>query len=481
MARIPALLLCVLGCVSSNAVAVDAPAGPLTGHWSGTVHEGSESKPFGLICVQKPGRPPAFYFTVQEGNIENLGPMYLTPQDDGYTGSAMYFHIKLHLSVDQKQLQGMLSFDGNEMPFEVTRGKLAAAPVEAAQGRTAKPAWTFKSGGPIWSSPAAVDGTVYFSGHDGNIYALDEKSGAQRWQFKTGGPVFGSPVLDGEALYALSDDGFLYKLDHTSGKSLWRFDTHGGSVKREEYDRLSSRAVVADGTVYIGSADGKLYALDAASGKEKWHFATDGALRGSSAVADGRVYFGSSDNSVYALDAADGGLEWQYDTLKPVVSTPLVSNGMVYVGSRSANFFAFDAATGRVEWRKFYWISWVESSARIRDGVLYVGSSDYARLFALDALTGHELWRFNTHGEAWPDPAVTDTLVYTGSVGYSDFPRQAGFYAVDRASGKEVWRYSMPVTPLPLGNGVNSSPAVDGGLVFFGGLDGVFYAFPVNG
>jgi outer membrane protein assembly factor BamB len=123
----------------------------------------------------------------------------------------------------------------------------------------------------------------------------------------------------------------------------------------------------------------------------------------------------------------------------------------------------------------------VESSARIRDGVLYIGSSDYEQTFALQAATGRELWRFDTHGEAWPDPAVTDKLVYSGSVGYAGFPRAAGFYALDRTSGKPVWVYPMPVAAPPLGNGVASSPAVDGGQVFFGGLDGVFYAFPANG
>lgn len=145
------------------------------------------------------------------------------------------------------------------------------------------------------------------------------------------------------------------------------------------------------------------------------------------------------------------------------------------------NLYAFDAASGRARWRKFYWISWVESSPRIRDGVLYVGSSDYTRLFAVDALTGREIWNFDTRGEAWPDPAVTDTLVYTGSVGYTGIPREAGFYAVDRATGKAVWHYPMPAAAPPVGNGVNSSPVVDQGFVYFGGLDGVFYAFPVNG
>lgn len=479
----PALLLCLLGCgaFTPSAMTADASTDPLLGDWSGTISEEGESKPFGLHGSQQSGHPPALYFTLPEGNIADAGPMYFTLQDDGYKADLAYFHIKMHLDKDRKKLSGSLVFDGNEMPFELTRGKLPGEAAAPAAGRIARPAWTFKSGGPIWSSPATQDGAVYFGSDDGNIYALDAKSGTQRWQFKTGGPVFGSPTLEGDALYTLSDDGYLYKLDRASGKSLWRFDTQGGKVKREAYDRLSSRAVVAGDTLYIGSANGTLYALDPATGAEKWHFASAGALRGSPAVADGRVFFGSSDNSVYALDAASGALEWQYDTLKPVVTTPLVWNGLVYVGSRSANLFAFDAATGHVRWRKFYWSSWVESSPRIRDGVLYIGSSDYTRLFAVDALTGREVWRFNTHGEAWPDPAVTDKLVYTGSVGYSGFPREAGFYAVDRLSGKEVWRYPMPVAAPPLGNGVNSSPAVDGDLVFFGGLDGVFYAFPVDG
>lgn len=476
------VLLLGLCIVPLSVSAADAPTNPLMGDWSGEIRDNGEAMPFGIRAAEQPGHPPALYFTLSEGKIfKDAGPVYFTLQDDGYKADFLYFHVKMQLTQDEKALSGSLSFDGNELPFDLARGKLVVEKHDAAPGRIAKPIWTFKSGGPIWSSPAATDGAVYFGSSDGTLYALDGKGGAPRWQFKTGGPVFGSPTVEGAALYVLSDDGLLYKLDRALGKELWHFDTHGGPVKREAYDRLSSRAVVSGGTLYIGSANGTLYALDPESGKEKWHFATQGKLRGSPAVAGGRVFFGSDDDNVYALDAASGTLLWQYDTYKPVVTTPLVWNDLVYVGSRSANLYAFDAASGRVRWRKFYWVSWVESSPRIRDGVLYVGSSDYTKLFAVDALTGREVWSFDTHGEAWPDPAVTDTLVYTGSVGYSGIPREAGFYAVDRASGKEVWRYPMPVAAAPVGNGVNSSPAVDEGLVFFGGLDGTFYAFPING
>ena len=482
-ASIPALLLCTCACLAFGPTAFAAnPTDPLLGDWMGQIHDRDDAKPFGMRVAQQPGKPPALYLTLDQGNIfVDSGPVYFTLQDDGYKADFLYFHIRMHLDKDAKTLSGTFSFDGNELPFELGRGKLVSEKTTLVPGRTGKPAWTFKSGAPIWSSPAAADGAVYFGSSDGMLYALEGKSGTQRWQFKTGGPVFGSPTVDGAALYALSDDGLLYKLDRGTGKELWRFDTHGGQVKREAYDRLSSRAVVAGNTLYIGGADGKLYALGPDSGKEKWHFATGGMLRGSPAVADGRVFFGSNDDNVYALDAASGALLWQYDTFKPVVTTPLVWNGLVYVGSRSANLYAFAADSGRVRWRKFYWVSWVESSPRIRDGVLYVGSSDYTRLFAVDALTGQERWSFDTHGEAWPDPAVTDTLVYTGSVGYTGIPREAGFYAVDRTTGKEVWRYSMPAAAAPVGNGVNSSPLVDQGLVYFGGLDGVFYAFPLNG
>ena len=52
--------------------------------------------------------------------------------------------------------------------------------------------------------------------------------------------------------------------------------------------------------------------------------------------------------------------------------------------------------------------------------------------------------------------------------------------AIDRASGKIVWRWPMPETPGAWGYGFFAPAAADGDRVVVGGLDGSLYAFPVH-
>jgi outer membrane protein assembly factor BamB len=476
------LLLCAGLGLNATGLAQTTPD-PLLGPWSGQVHYSRESKLMALRFELDKKNSTVMFFDLPDLKFHNLGPIPVKQQGDEYKAYVLSFR----LASDKKNLSGLWSFDGHDLPFELKPGALPAqlAPQPAA-GRVAQPAWTFKTGGAIWSSPAVAENTVYFGSNDGIIYALKADSGKPVWQFKTGGRVMGHPTLDGQYLYALSDDGCLYKLERKTGKPVWQFDTHGGSVARDmpgsgtdAYDYLTSATTVVDGTVYIGSADKKLYAVEAETGREKWHYDTQGIVRSTPTAADGRVFIGSRDHNIYAVDAKTGALKWKYDTLREVVSSPLVVDGTVYIGSRCSDLFALDATTGKVKWKYFYWSSWVESSTRMRDGILYVGSSDSQQLFAIDAATGKRIWSFDTDGSAWSTPTVTDKRVYIGAVGVLNYiiDHHGGFFAVDRATGNPVWRYPMTVIPGSATYGVASSPAVDHGLVFFGGLDGTFYAF----
>ena len=54
--------------------------------------------------------------------------------------------------------------------------------------------WTYKTDGPINSSPAAVDGIVYVGSRDRHVYAFKAETGEKLWEFKTGSWVESSPV-----------------------------------------------------------------------------------------------------------------------------------------------------------------------------------------------------------------------------------------------------------------------------------------------
>src|SRR3974390_1564378 len=78
------------------------------------------------------------------------------------------------------------------------------------------------------------------------------------WTFKTGGPVKSSPAVVGERGFIGSEDGRLYGLTLGDGQKVWAFKTGGG---------IESSPLVLEARVYVGSSDAFLYALDAATGK----------------------------------------------------------------------------------------------------------------------------------------------------------------------------------------------------------------------
>ena len=183
---------------------------------------------------------------------------------------------------------------------------------------------------------------------------------------------------------------------------------------------------------------------------------------------------------MYALDAASGALAWKRDTRGAVVSTPAVVDDRLVIGNRSYDLLGLDARSGEPVWKRYVWFSWVESSATLRDGVAYVGSSDAAAIFAFDAQAGRRLWQADALGWAWGQPAVTARRVYAGTSstpGYMGGAHRGGAMAFDRSSGRPAWRFEAAPGAGSATYGFPGSPALGGGLVFFTGLDGNAYAF----
>ena len=62
--------------------------------------------------------------------------------------------------------------------------------------------WDFRLHSPPWAGVMSTAGGLVFGGsNEGNIFALDAKSGQALWEFQAGGPVRTNPIsfeVDGE-------------------------------------------------------------------------------------------------------------------------------------------------------------------------------------------------------------------------------------------------------------------------------------------
>jgi eukaryotic-like serine/threonine-protein kinase len=113
------------------------------------------------------------------------------------------------------------------------------------------------------------------------------------------------------------------------------------------------------------------------------------------------------------------------------------------------------------------------SSPTVMDGTVYFGSGD-GHVYALDAASGAQKWKFHTGDVVHASPAVAGGVVYVGS-------RDTYFYAIDAASGKEKWSFRTGDDPkLHNQIGIQASALIANGTVYFGCRDSNFYALDAN-
>ena len=103
--------------------------------------------------------------------------------------------------------------------------------------------WKFETGDSVSSSPAVVDGVVYFGSYDNHLYALDTKTGEEQWKFETGDSVFSSPAVSDGVVYFGSHDNYLYAVDIEAASALGKQEINR---QEEEKKALAEKQEEAD-------------------------------------------------------------------------------------------------------------------------------------------------------------------------------------------------------------------------------------------
>jgi len=91
-----------------------------------------------------------------------------------------------------------------------------------------------------------------------------------------------------------------------------------------------------------------------------------------------------------------------------------VVNGTVYTGCRDSNLYALDAATGKEKWRFFNDLSWVITSPAVADGKVFFATSDSSLYHVVDANSGKPVVRQQGKAYMFSSPAVAGDVVLIG-------------------------------------------------------------------
>ncbi len=216
---------------------------------------------------------------------------------------------------------------------------------------------------------------------------------------------------------------------------------------------VSASPVVVGNLLYIAAENGNLYAFDLTTHKQVWLYRAEGGIGSTPAVADGRLYILSRDGYLTALDAASGKALWRFKT-----------GGEARFGVPGG--YGMPKADGIVPDPWDFWLS----LPLVEGGRVYFGSSDH-HVYALDVVTGKEVWRFEADDSIHAAPALSNGRLFIATWGTK-------LYALDAKTGAKLWDFQGGKdAETGIFQGFSAAPTIDGDTVYIGSRDGYVRAF----
>ncbi|PIW31768.1 MAG: dehydrogenase [Rhodobacterales bacterium CG15_BIG_FIL_POST_REV_8_21_14_020_59_13] len=291
---------------------------------------------------------------------------------------------------DRTTFGGGLAFDGGRV-FAHNGNRFIAA-LDAATGNEI---WRADSLTPFHSAPTAVNGMVFVSTDDNELYAIEQASGDIVWnhqgiseparlltspsvavlgeiiiapyasgeivalRLQNGNPIWndaltrtggltpisaindvaGSPVIVDDSVYAMSHSGILAAFDLRTGERMWTQPAGG----------LHAPWLAGD-FIFLVTTDGEVVCVDRTDGTIRWitqlqQFESERRRRGRIAwsgpiMAGGRLVLTGSHGTAVILSAADGTIQRQINLGDPVFVAPIIVNETIYVVTDEARLIA---------------------------------------------------------------------------------------------------------------------------------------------
>jgi outer membrane protein assembly factor BamB len=271
-------------------------------------------------------------------------------------GEAAQFHGELLLIGDTIVVPTNTDGDGNVYAFDVRTGDLR---------------WkaTFKFG--VATAPLLVSGRVIVAAANGDVAAIEPKTGKIAWKVSPAGPIkqspnVPSPAAIGDRILVADNTGKMFGLDASSGKTVWTTPLAA----------LPNTSLTVIGkSVVVGTVDNFLNWIEPGSGAITRRTRLTGFGFGTviSAPPLLLVLVKGSTAKLVALDAETGALRWEKETPREWETfRPLVTGSVVIAGNEEKEVCAFNRSDGALRWCRS--IGQIPRGLGTAGDTLYVGT-----------------------------------------------------------------------------------------------------------
>ncbi|MFB5641225.1 outer membrane protein assembly factor BamB [Kluyvera ascorbata] len=142
------------------------------------------------------------------------------------------------------------------------------------------------------TTPVIVNGVVYALAYNGNLTALDLRSGQIMWKRELGS--VNDFIVDGDRIYIVDQNDRLLALTTDGGVTLW--------TQSDLLHRLLTSPALYNGSLVVGDAEGYMHWINPEDGRFVAQQKVDSAgFLTDPVVADGKLLIQAKDGTVYAI------------------------------------------------------------------------------------------------------------------------------------------------------------------------------------
>ena len=256
----------------------------------------------------------------------------------------------------------------------------------------------------ISAGVVAGEGIVVVANKKGQLFALDQATGATKWQSQLSSAVLAPSLIQANRVITLANDGTVFAHDVTTGQQIWTYN-----LPKVDFSMRGTAAPIAvdPRTVLVAWANSYVYVIDTVTGiphMQRRVSINDGRsdiqrlndIDGEPTVAGRYLVSTSYQGQVTALDLASQRVVWSEDASS--LRSPVIFDNKVFVAQSTGQITAYDITTGQQLWQNEQLLNRNLSNPAVLGTNLVIGDLDGV-LHLIDPNTGSLVGRAKTAGE----------------------------------------------------------------------------------